>query len=327
LSRRLPPGAGLDDDPVVQETEARTGGERGYALLDAGDGRRLERFGARLVDRPAPVALGPKRDRPAWAAADLRFDVGEGWSGPAAGDGPWLVEIDGLTLELRAMASGGLGLFPEHAANLGWLRAEIAARKGDVRNGQAPNQAARPEVLNLFAHTGLATLAAAAAGAAVTHVDSARASVAWARRNAGLSGLEDRPVRWLVDDALAFVEREARRGRRYDGVVMDPPTFGRAAGGGRWSLRSDLWRLLEACATISRSDAFVLVTAHAAGLDPEALRDAVADAFGRSSQLISPVPLGLEAESGAELHLGWAIRLGTTERRGSNADHLRNRAP
>jgi 23S rRNA (cytosine1962-C5)-methyltransferase len=320
ILRRRALEAPLDDDPLVADLESQTTPQPGYALIDAGDGRRLELFGERLVDRPAPVALGPKLDRPAWAAADLRFDAGEGWSGPAAADGPWPVQIDGLTMELRPTASGGLGVYPEHAANLAWLVDQVVARQGERSD--------RPEVLNLFAHTGLATLAAARAGAAVAHVDAAKASVAWARRNAALSGLEDRPVRWLVDDALAFVEREGRRGRRYDGLVIDPPTFGRAPAGGHWALRADLVRLLEACLAIAWSDAFVLVTAHAAGLDAEALRDAVAEAFGRPPQATSLVPLGLEAESGVELHLGWAVRL---DRRGaggrSNAPNRGNRAP
>ncbi|HEY2888918.1 MAG TPA: hypothetical protein VGJ17_09900 [Candidatus Limnocylindrales bacterium] len=304
-------------------------------LVDAGDGRRLERFGARLVDRPAPGADGPRRDPAPWFRADLRFDPGRGWTARGGADATeaWTVEIDGVTLELRPTSSGGLGLYPEHAANLGWLAARVARRRA---SGGEEDPA--PAVLNLFAHTGLATLALARAGAAVAHVDAARSAVAWARRNAELSGLADRPVRWLVDDALAFVQREARRGRQYAGFVLDPPSFGRAGGrgggrpsgaepggrgrrdrgrrGGRaahgeWTLREDLPELLEACAAIAEEDAFVLLTAHSTGLDPADLADELASAFRSSEPSIDE--LTLEAESGARLDLGWAVRLDPLE--------------
>jgi 23S rRNA (cytosine1962-C5)-methyltransferase len=322
-------------------------------LVDAGDGRRLERFGPRLVDRPAPVATAPRRDIDAWRAADLRFVASAGWSSPggAADTGAaWPVQVDGLTLELRPTASGGVGLYPEHAANVAWLWRAVAVRSGGEAAAARPRgeaaaaratgveTAAAPSVLNLFAHTGLATLALARAGAAVAHVDAARSAVAWARRNVELSGLADRPIRWLVDDALGFVEREARRGRRYDGFVLDPPSFGRAPSGGhrsRWSLRDGLPDLLAGCAAIAANDAFVLLTAHTTGTDPEELAGIVADAFGHSRAIrggtlagtrgvaqpagrgatrratLEPTvePLTLVAESGARLDLGWAVRL------------------
>lgn len=271
--------------------------ETTIALLDAGDGRRLERFGPRIVDRPAPVAIG-RRERPeAWSAADLRYDGGRGWTG-SAGLEPWLVEIEGLTLELRPTTAGGLGLFPEQLPNLAWLADRIRAR---VASGHG-----QPEVLNLFAHTGLLTLAAAHAGAAVVHVDAARAAVAWARRNADLSGLGERPIRWLVDDAVAFVAREERRGRRYDGLVLDPPSFGRS-GAHRWRLLDDLPALLEGCRAILASDAFVLLTAHTTGIAGHDLVDVARQALGGSTAGV--VALGLDAASGARLDLGWAVRL------------------
>ena len=283
------------------------------SLVDAGEGRRLERFGRWLVDRPAPVALGPKLDLAAWAGADLRYDAGEGWTrrGVVAGvTEPWTVEVQGLSLELRPTASGGVGLYPEHAANVGWLEARIRERlPGSAQGGRSPREADPVTVLNLFAHTGVATLAAARAGAAVAHVDAARASVAWARRNATLSGLDDRPIRWLVDDALAFTEREGRRDRRYAGFVVDPPSFGRADGG-RWRLREDLGSLLDLCGRIAADDAFVLLTVHTTGLDPEPILAAVARAFGRRPGEPRAQRLALTAESGAVLELGWAIRLG-----------------
>ena len=277
--------------PVPNDTD--------YELLDAGVRRRLERFGSLTIDRPAPGADGFRLTPDAWTDADLRFDTGAGWSGPAwpaesAPRDPWPVQIDGLTMELRQTDPGGLGLYPEHAANLAWLAAQVSARR-----------AAPPQVLNLFAHTGLATLALARAGAAVAHVDGARSAVAWARRNAQLSRLADRPVRWLVDDAAAFVAREARRGRRYDGIVLDPPAFGRAAGR-EWRLEEDLPDLLAACRSVAAPDAFVLLTAHSESVDGTVLATLLRTGFGSGAAEV--VPLELTATSGARLALGWSVR-------------------
>jgi 23S rRNA (cytosine1962-C5)-methyltransferase len=276
----------------------------GYELLDVGVRRRLERFGPLTIDRPASGADGFRLATEMWAHADLRFDPGDGWSGHAWPAEPWPVTIAGLTMELRPTASGGLGMYPEHASNLAWLEAQVAARAG-------PSQPAvgrdRVQVLNLFAHTGLATLALARAGAGVTHVDGARSAVAWARRSAALSGLTDRPIRWLVDDAAAFVAREARRGRRYDGIVLDPPAFGRA-GGREWRLENDLPALLTACRTIAAAGAFVLLTAHSESVDGGRLGAILRTAFGRREDSIEMVQLALTATSGARLSLGWAAR-------------------
>ena len=283
-----------------------------YALIDAGDGRRLEQLGHLVVDRPAPGAAGPRRDPGRWRDADLRFEPGRGWGGRVDAGRPWPVHVADLTLELRATASGGLGLYPEHAGNLAWLEAAIGS--GLQASASSPREARRPSVLNLFAHTGLATLAAARAGAAVAHVDAARSSVAWARRNAALSGLADRPIRWLVDDATAFVEREARRGRRYDGFIIDPPSAGHGRAG-RWTLRGDLASLVGACAAVAADDAFVLLTAHSTGLTGEELAAPLLQAFGRRPGEAEIRRLTLAAASGAALDLGWAVRLGGSSRR------------
>jgi 23S rRNA (cytosine1962-C5)-methyltransferase len=273
-----------------------------YEPVDAGVRRRLERFGALTIDRPAPVAEGFRLAPEAWASVDLRFDAGPGWSGPAWPADPWSIEVAGLSMELRPTASGGLGLYPEHLANVDWLERAVAARVA-ARAAGGP-----PEVLNLFAHTGLATLAVARAGAAVAHVDGAKFAVAWARRNADLSGLADRPIRWLVDDAAAFVAREARRGRRYDGIVLDPPAFGRA-GGREWRLETDLPPLLGACRAIAAPGGFVLLTAHSRGVDGAGLAAMLQVEFRARPASIEVVPLELMATSGARLGLGWAARL------------------
>jgi 23S rRNA (cytosine1962-C5)-methyltransferase len=285
---------------------ARTAGgtERtGYALIDAGDRRRLEAFGARTVDRYAPGAEGRRQDLASWLAADLRFDAGRWWQSArpmeAEAIDPWPVDIDGLTLELRATSSGGVGLYPEHADHLPWLHAQIAARTTAEH---------RPTVLNLFAHTGLITLAAARAGAAVTHVDASRNAVSWARRNAELSGFAERPIRWIVDDAAAFVSREARREQRYDGIVLDPPSFGRA-GRRQWRLVDELPALLETCRAVAADGAFVLLTAHTTGLDGAILKDMLRAAFPIAGSRFEAVEMGVESSLGEWLNLGWGVRL------------------
>lgn len=276
-----------------------------FELLDAGDGRRLERFGARVVDRPAPTATEPRRTPGAWWSPELRY-AGNAWFGSEVALQPWRVSLGGVDLELRPTASGGLGVYPEHLANLDWLASRVAERAGRGGAGRAPT------LLNLFAHTGLLTLAAARAGAAVTHVDGSRSAVAWARHNAELSGLADRPVRWIVDDALGFAEREGRRERRYDGIVLDPPSFGHA-NRRRWRLAETLPDLLWACRQVAAKEAFVLLTAHTTGLDGAALEAALRVAFPRAGRRVEQQPLELEATSGARLPLGWAVRLGGSE--------------
>ena len=276
--RRAVPG---DDAPV-----------EGFELIDAGDGRRLERFGDHVVDRPAPGAWFDRRSTDRWSDADLRFERDGGWSGdglPLARE-RWRIQVRDLSMELRPTDAGQVGLFPEQVAMVPWLVDHIAAR---------PDQ---PGVLHLFAYTGLTTLAMARAGAAVAHVDAARSSVAWARRNAAHNGLQDHPIRWLVDDAGAFVAREIRRDRRYDGVVLDPPTYGHGSSGKAWRLDDDLDPLLVGIRRLLAPDGFVLLTAHAESIDPEAL----GGYLGPGSEVGE---LALDATSGARLRLGAFARI------------------
>jgi 23S rRNA (cytosine1962-C5)-methyltransferase len=268
--------------------------DAGHALLDVGGGARLERFGARVTDRPHPGALGSRGDPAAWRAADLRFDRDQGWSGEADIVEPWTIEIDGMELELRATEAGQVGLFPEHATMLPWLRDRVAARVGDEA----------PSVLHLFAYTGLVTLALAAAGAAVVHVDASKPTVGWARRNAERSGLADRPVRWIVDDAAAFTEREIRRGRRYAGVVLDPPSYGHGPGSGAWRIEDDLPALLAATGGLLEPDGFILVTAHTAGFEEDRLADEIGRALRRPVAAIEAGALELSTADGRTLALG-----------------------
>lgn len=261
-----------------------------YELLDVGSGGRLERFGAHVTDRPAAGALADRRAADRWSAADLRFDRDRGWSGPgmASAEAGWIVRLQDLALQLRPTDAGQVGCFPEHAAHLPWLEAQVAGRPDT-------------HVLHLFAYTGLVTLALARAGAAVAHVDAARPAVAWARRNAAANDLQDRPIRWLVDDARAFVEREVRRARTYDGIVLDPPTYGHGVGRSRpWRIEQDLPALIDDIGRLLTPGGFVLLTAHTESIGPDDLRAVLAPIGG----YLEGGDLNIRAASGADLALG-----------------------
>ena len=260
-------------------------------LIDAGGDARLERFGDHLVSRPHPGASSHRRAPQRWADADLRFDRDHGWDGGglAAARQGWVARLGDLAFELRPTDAGQVGVFPEHAAMLPWLLERTAERQRDP-----------PALLNLFASTGLTTLALARAGASVVHVDAARPSVAWARRNADLNGLVERPIRWLVDDARGFVAREVRRGRRYAGVVLDPPTYGHGSTGKAWRLAADLPRLLDDVGRLLEPGGFVLLTAHTEALGPDDLGERLA----AMTDDVETGGLRLAAESGAVLELG-----------------------
>jgi len=285
----------------------------GHALLDCGDGRRLDAFGPLVVDRPAPGAIGPRRTPERWNGAAI-YHRGSGWwaaDGTPLAEGGHPVGIAGATMEVRFAPSGQVGLFPEHALNAAWIATALRNRHVAPDTGDGP-----PEILDLFAYTGLTTLLAALAGGRVTHVDGSRPSVAWAGRNAELSGLAGAPVRWIVDDALSFVRREARRGRRYAGLILDPPSYGHGprgvrAGGGRagaWRFDEQIDELLDACAGVAEPDAFWLLTAHTPGWDPSRLAATLRSATDAPAHEIERLPLDLRAESGAVLHLGVCAR-------------------
>lgn len=240
-----------------------------YELVDFGAGRKLERFGRYLIDRPCPTANDESRQlsNDAWAQAGARYEREEGssgrWRQARPLDDDWLVGGEGLLFRLRLTESGQVGLFPEQQDNWRWLRQQVAA---------APKPA---KVLNLFAYTGASTLAAAMAGAEVVHIDASKTAVAWARQNAELSGLSAAPIRWIVEDALTFVEREVRRGNRYRGLILDPPTYGHGPKGEVWQIETHLRGLLGRLQTLLAETAFVLVTCHWPQMSAEMLRDQV----------------------------------------------------
>lgn len=227
----------------------------GYLFLDCGNGRRLERLGGVTVARPAPAAaFPPSLPETRWREAALEFDREQGWTGKAPAD--WRVAFGPAVLGLRPAAAGQIGVFPEHTRVAECLDALLPETGLDE-----PLQA-----LNLFAHTGLLTLRLAARGAAVAHVDAAPAAIRQARENAALSGLAEAPVRWLADDALSFMRREVRRGRRYDVVLADPPAYGRGKNG-EWNLRRDLPELLRlAGGLLKRGTSVLCLSCHSEGV-------------------------------------------------------------
>lgn len=250
-----------------------------YALLDSGGGRKLEQVGAHRLVRPAPQAVWPPAlDPGAWKSADaeyVRSDTGGGaWRGtlPEA----WEIALGGFTFVVKGTGFGHLGLFPEQEECWAWI--------ADATAAAARRMGRPPRVLNLFAYTGGSTLAALSGGAEVTHVDASRGVVAWARANAARSGLADRPCRWIVEDAQKFLRREARRGARYDGIVLDPPSFGRGSKGEVWKIEQGAVPLLEACAAILAPEAALLLfTCHTPGFTPIVL-----------SNLLGPLTQGHE---------------------------------
>lgn len=228
-----------------------------YELVDSGAGKKLERFGEFTLSRPEPqagwaMALPTKR----WEMADGEFvkarpgQRGE-WKFRELVPERWAMQRGKLKFWVQPAPSGHVGVFPDQACHWDWI-AEATKRAGrSVR------------VLCLFGHTGLATLAAAAAGAEVTHVDASRPVVAWARENQSLSALSERPIRWIVDDAVTFLRREARRGKQYDAMLLDPPKFGRGPEGELWKLEKSLPELLPACGKVlSASPAFILLNVY-----------------------------------------------------------------
>lgn len=214
------------------------------ALLDAGDQRKLERFGEVTVIRPEPKAWWrPRLDRDAWRqAADATFDESRGWQTHRRTPASWTVAYHGLDLQLRlADTSKHLGVFPEQAPHWEWLRAHAAGVAAKMPSGE------KPRLLNLFGYTGVASLVAAQAGFAVTHVDASKPAIAWARDNQRLSGLDKAPIRWLLDDAGKFVKKEQRRGRQYEAILLDPPSFGRGPRGEVWKVAKQIAGFLHDC--------------------------------------------------------------------------------
>jgi 23S rRNA (cytosine1962-C5)-methyltransferase len=288
-----------------------------YQLLDFGAGRKLERFGAYVLDRPAPAAAGiARRDPEAWPRADARFVRSEGTHGRWQFNRPlppaWTVRCAHLTFGLKFAQSGQVGLFPEQAACWDWIARQVCLAERSTK------------VLNLFAYTGGSTLAAAAVGAEVAHVDAAATVVGWARANARASALADAPIRWLIDDALKFARRELKRGQLYDAVILDPPSYGHGPGGETWQLEDQLPELIEVCLRLTSPDRqFLLLTSHSGELaSATALLKAVVVAAPalRAGGRSEASDLLLNSAAGGRLHCGAAVQW--TSRQSSSAAPL-----
>ncbi len=243
-----------------------------YELLDSGAGWKLERYGKYTLKRPEPEAVWqPALPDKTWNNVAAVFrpsneENGGHWETFKPVDERWIMAYKGLRFWTQLSASRHLGVFPEQAGQWDWL-------------GEQIRSAGRPiQVLNLFGYTGIATLAAAQAGAGVTHVDASRKVLNWARENQELSGLADRPIRWILDDALKFIQREARRNNRYEGLILDPPKFGRGPKGEVWEFYKLLPELLQACRQVlSPQPRFVLLTAYAVKASSLTLYNAISE--------------------------------------------------
>ena len=236
-----------------------------YELIDCSDGERLERWGDIVLIRPDPQIIWktPKKD-PLWKQAHARYhrssSGGGAWQFYKNMPKQWKIKYKDLTFGIKPMGFKHTGVFPEQAVN--W---DFAADK--IKNAGRP-----VKVLNMFAYTGAATLACLNASASVCHVDASKGMVQWAKENAELSGLSDKPVRWLVDDCVKFVQREQRRGNKYDGIIMDPPSYGRGPGGEVWKLEEQLFSLVELCSGIlSDNPVFFILNSYTTGLSPSVM--------------------------------------------------------
>lgn len=233
-----------------------------YELIDSGNEEKLERYGEYVLRRPDPQALWNKTlPESEWKNADAIFDANKkNWKKKNLGmKNEWQISFDDLKFNIKPTAFKHTGVFPEQESNWKWIKEKISSVKRPVK------------VLNLFGYTGGATLAALSAGAEVTHVDGSKSAVTWAKENAELSGLDKKPVRWIIDDARKFVMREIKRGGKYDAIIMDPPSFGRGGKGEIWKIETDFIKLLTECSKIlSDNPLFFIINGYSAGYSSNA---------------------------------------------------------
>ncbi|MCR4436591.1 MAG: class I SAM-dependent methyltransferase [Clostridiales bacterium] len=263
-----------------------------YELMDTGNGERLERWGKYVLIRPDPQVIWPRNENEdRWKKADAHYhrsrSGGGRWEYIERLPSHWTVSYNGLSFRIKPTDFKHTGLFPEQAANWKWIIEKI-------------HSAGRPvKVLNLFAYTGGATVAAASAGAEVCHVDAAKGMVSWAKENIALSGLGDRPVRFITDDVIKFVQREKRRGKYYDGIIMDPPSYGRGPKGEVWKIEDALFGFVEECIGIlSPRPLFFLVNSYTTGFSPTVLANILKMLVGkRCGGRVSCGEIGLPVKS------------------------------
>jgi 23S rRNA (cytosine1962-C5)-methyltransferase len=236
-----------------------------YELLDSGDGAKLERFGSFIFDRPAPQALWPKSHTALWKNAHAvyhRSSAGGGaWEYKSAVPESWNIQWNELTFMLKATGFGHIGLFPEQQPCWNWINEQVICHPSGFN------------VLNLFGYTGAATLVALQAGSKACHVDGSKAVVTWAHENCELSGLKMAPVRWIADDVLKFVQREIRRESLYNGIILDPPSFGRGPKGQVWKIERDIPALVESLKRLLTPPSFIMITCHSQNVSVPGIRN------------------------------------------------------
>ncbi|MBR6657849.1 MAG: class I SAM-dependent methyltransferase [Oscillospiraceae bacterium] len=273
-----------------------------YELLDCSEGERLERWGKVILIRPDPqIIWNTPKEHPMWKHADARYvrssQGGGHWEFRRELPEFWKINYKDLTFKISPTGFKHTGLFPEQAVNWDMMREKIKEAKAGGRDIR---------VLNLFAYTGGATVAAASAGASVCHVDAAKGMVHWARENAELSSLNEKPVRWIVDDCKKFVEREIRRGSKYDAVILDPPSYGRGPGGEIWKLEEHVYELVSLVAEVLTDDPlFVLLNSYTTGLSASTMAYVLGSAMKKFGGKVEAEEIGLPVtQSGMALPCG-----------------------
>jgi len=238
-----------------------------YALLDSGNGKKIERFGTKLIIRHEPAAIWKPLNPNIWKEADAIYAIGkkvEGWEFRSRANPVWRIKLDNFIFQLEIKNSQHIGIFPEQVQNWRWIEKTIKASNKQLR------------ILNLFGYSGIATAYALRAGAHTTHVDASKRAIQSARKNIALCNLNHKPARWLVDDAMKFVEKEIHRGNTYDGLILDPPIFGRGPKGEIWHFEKDIHQLLENCRKIMNTDMrFFILTAYNIPQNANELKDLV----------------------------------------------------
>ena len=278
-----------------------TKGFEDYALLDSGNGRRLEVFGKYMISRPDPQAIWQQNfGQSFWEKADAVYiqNGNKGsWNNKNGVPQKWAIKYKNLSFYCKLTPFKHTGVFPEQALNWDFIGEKIALR---LTGGSQPN------ILNLFGYTGASTLAAAAAGAKVTHLDASKPSILWAKENQQASGLSEKPVRWILDDAVKFVQREIKRGVKYDGIIMDPPVYGHGPEGEIWDFNESFPKLMELCKQVlSDNPLFVIINAYAISSSSVMLLNVLSDHLGTLGGKIEYGELALEEkDSGRFLSTG-----------------------
>ncbi len=285
---------------------------RDYELIDSGNGEKLERYGKIVIARPDPQALWHKKlNESEWRKADAVFspeDGKSGWQKKTGVPEKWEIELAGLNFFIKLSAFKHTGIFPEQSENWKWIEKTIASEKRKI------------SILNLFGYTGGATLAAAKAGAEVCHLDGSKTAIEAAKSNAKLSGLADKPIRWILDDALDFLRREIKRGRKYDGIIMDPPAFGHGPEGQLWKIEKNFLELLGFCEKVlSKEPALFIINGYASGYSSVAYKNNLEFLMGKFGGSIEFGELTIKESGGDErllpcgIFARWSSSVGSTE--------------